>query len=401
MGHILKLLYMTWKNIKRNGFHNLIIIVFVITAVFFMNNAISSFRYSRYLNHYVETTGLYESYMYSGFQNKAAYYRDTEENMEIKAVAYIQNELEELREQKQIADYYSICEISEVITGKNMEYADVIYADHKLLQELSLPMAEGKWFDTWENQNEGDKLVPAVIGYNLKSRYRLGEKITIESANLECVVVGIMKRNALFINPNSSGSGMNLNMVTQLVNDTIIVAHEMDHPIVTPSFVIKLSEKGQGESETMVLDRIADVANTFTFADLAEKAYQDNQYVIEMQATLSVMALMICVIGMGCSNLLSYSRGRKRQAVYFLCGMDRQMAMELVLLEAIIKLFFPAAAGLGIFLRYCEKQQYDGMYVDGWNLVITILVMVLILSGTMFRTLQVSRENAALNILHT
>lgn len=92
MTYMMKLLSMTWKNIKRDGIHNMILIIFVIAAVFFMNNALGSFRYCRYLNHFVKDTGLYDSYIYSAYPNKEPYHEVDGEDLSPKAHQYMRTE---------------------------------------------------------------------------------------------------------------------------------------------------------------------------------------------------------------------------------------------------------------------------------------------------------------------
>lgn len=73
MNRLLKIIRITVKNTSCNMVHNIIIAVFVVIAIFFMNVSLASYRYSHYLNEFAKTSGLYDSFMYAGQPNKHAY----------------------------------------------------------------------------------------------------------------------------------------------------------------------------------------------------------------------------------------------------------------------------------------------------------------------------------------
>ena len=118
-----------------------------------------------------------------------------------------------------------------------------------------------------------------------------------------------------------------------------------------------------------------------------------------MQTTLSILALLICIVGMKCGNLLSFVKGKRRLAVYFLCGMDKRTSILVVLLEGILKLYVPAVIGFNLFYSYCRKQLFDGLYVDFMNAFFTVVIITFIFVGTLIRTLQISKKNEELKIL--
>lgn len=397
MNHIIKLLRISLKNIGQNKVHNIILIIFVMSAVFFMNISLSSFRHCMYQNTLVQSSGLYDSYMYAGIPSKQTYYNDSGEDMFLAADNYVRKVLDEIERDGDISDYFHICETNTVIDGNQNKEVKLFFARYDLLKDLSFPMAKGKWFNEYFIEDLRDNPTPIVIGYNLKSMYHIGEIVSLDGFDERFIVTGILKPNTLFLHSGVGGSGIDLNSVMQLSDDMIIIAKESNK--YQGSLIIKLSDDKRDISEQNVLKGIADVVDTFSFQYLANQAYQSNLFEIQMQTTLSILALLICIVGMKCGNLLSFVKGKRRLAVYFLCGMDKRTSILVVLLEGILKLYVPAVIGFNLFYSYCRKQLFDGLYVDFVNVFFTVVIITFIFVGTLIRTLQISKKNEELKIL--
>lgn len=397
MNHIIKLLRISLKNIGQNKVHNIILIIFVMSAVFFMNISLSSFRHCMYQNTLVQSSGLYDSYIYAGIPSKQTYYNDSGEDMFLAADNYVREVLDEIERDGDISDYFHICEMNTVIDGNQNKEVKLFFARYDLLKDLSFPMAKGKWFNEYFIEDLRDNPTPIVIGYNLKSMYHIGEIVRLDGFDERFIVTGILKPNTLFLHSGVGGSGIDLNSVMQLSDDMIIIAKESNK--YQGSLIIKLSDNKRDISEQNVLKGIADVVDTFSFQYLANQAYQSNLFEIQMQTTLSILALLICIVGMKCGNLLSFVKGKRRLAVYFLCGMDKRTSILVVLLEGILKLYVPAVIGFNLFYSYCRKQLFDGLYVDFMNAFFTMVIITFIFVGTLIRTLQISKKNEELKIL--
>ncbi len=94
MNQIIKLLKISFKNVRQNGIHNMMVMIFVICSVFFMNISLSSFRHCIYQNTLVQASGLYDSYMYTGTPSKQVYYNNSSEDMFLEADNYISHALD-------------------------------------------------------------------------------------------------------------------------------------------------------------------------------------------------------------------------------------------------------------------------------------------------------------------
>lgn len=401
MNRFMKIFHITVKNISRNIIHNIIIAVFVVAAVFFMNISLASFRYSHYLNEFAKLSGLYDSFMYVADSNKDAYFgysESTGEDLSEKARAYVAAELEQLKADGVIADYSRSVRSGTLLGTDTDERANFLYMKPELLEELSISVAEGEWFGTGSQDYRSEGLVPVVIGDHLKSIYQTGDIFSDASGDTRYVVIGILGRGTRFLGMSAGGSGMDLNSVMQIADDFVIVAEE---PVEQYwSFIIRLPEQNKAVSEQTVLEKVADVTDAFSFRYLADRAHEDSSYGIQMQTTLAVLALLICIAGTACGNLLSSARGKKRQAVYFLCGMKPETGVVCMALENVVKLYLPALAGIYMFFSYCRKQEYMDLYPGVYNILVTGVIITVIFAVSVVRPLSMAKGSVSLDITH-
>lgn len=403
MNSFIKIFCIIIKNVRCSLAHNLIMVLFTATAVFFTNISLASFRYSNHLNEFSKTSGLYDSFMFVGNSTKRAYSEASEnggEDLSVKANEYVMEELEQLKSDGTIADYTRSCGVGDGVfseeTGVDAEFC---FIKLDMLKKLSVPVAEGDWFDTCPPDYCKKDMIPVVIGDNLKSVYGIGEVFTrnFGEVKIKCMVTGILEHGTLFLNPNVGGSGMDLNTTVQSADSMVIVAQEYSDSY--GSFFIRLPEKNRVASEQAVLGKIADISAIFSFRYLTDKAWEDNSYGIEMQTTLAVLALLICISGIACGNLLSYARGKKRQAVYFLCGMKPGTGVFCMVLENLLKLYFPAAAGLYVFFAYCRRQEYQDLFPGVYNVWITGAFITVIFAASIVRPFSIAKGSVSLNIV--
>ena len=399
MNRILKLIKISARNIGQNIIHNIILIIFVISSVFFMNISLSSFRHCMYQNTLVQSSGLYDFYMYAGVPAKQVYYSESGEDMYLAADKYVTNELNDIKNSGVIDNYFSISETNMMLNNESDMEVRMFFGSSDLLKNISFQVIKGKWFDAYSGDSLDEEYVPIVIGYNLKSVYNVGQILNLDGVDEKCIVAGILRPNTLFLHAGTGGSGIDLNNVMRNSDNIIIVAKEPDG--YGNSYIIKLSEEENAKAEDIVLGAIADVVDTFSFKNLANQAYQSNLFEIQMQTILAVLALITCIVGMKCGNLLSFIKGRKRMAVYFLCGMDRQTSFWVTTLEGIFKLYVPTLVGLYSFYNYCKKQSFDGFYIDFFNIFFTVVIITIIFAGTLIRTIHIAKNNQELYIVQS
>lgn len=380
--------------------HNIIMAVFVVAAVFFMNISLASYRYSHYLNEFAKTSGLYDSFMYAGQPGKHVYndyLERTGENLEEKAMAYVGDELKHLKADGVIADYSRCFRSGNLLDGNTG--ADFLYIKPGLLEELSMTVAEGDWFGTGSRDYRSEGLVPVVIGDHLKSIYQTGDIFTDTFSDTRCIVIGILGRGTRFPGMSAGGSGMDLNSVMRIADDMVIVAEE---PVEQYwSYIIRLPEQDRAASEQKVLEKVADITDAFSFRYLADRAHEENSYMMQMQTTLAVLALLICITGTACGNLLSAAREKRRQAVYFLCGMRPKTGAACMALENLVKLYLPAGIGWYMFSDFCRKQEYRGLHPGACNVWITGIIITVIFAASVMHPLAIVKKNRELNVLHS
>lgn len=403
MNSLIKLSCIIIKNIRCSLAQNLMMVLFTATAVFFMNISLASFRYGNHLNEFSKTSGLYDSFIFVGDSVKRAYAEYQEsggEDLSRKANEYVAEELEQLKLDGTIADYTRSCKVGDEAFHKETGVdAEFCFIKPDMLKELSVPVAEGDWFDTCPPDYWKKDMVPVVIGNNLKSVYGIGEVFTRDfgGVKMKCTVTGILEHGTFFLNPNVGGSGMDLNSVVQSADSLVIVAQEYSDSY--GSFFVRLPEKNRAASEQAVLGKIADVSDAFSFRHLTDKAQEDNSYGIEMQTTLAVLALLICIAGTACGNLLSFVRGKKRQAVYFLCGMKPGTGVFCMALENLLKLYLPAAAGLYVFFTFCRRQEYHDLYPGAYNVWITGAFITVIFAASTVRPFSIAKGPVPLDTI--
>lgn len=400
MNYLMKLLKLLIKNILQNRFYNLVTILFVAVSVFFMNLSLAEFRHCMYQNTQIKTSGLYDSYMYCGIPTKQVYYRNTGEDVLSKVNDHVYQTLEDAKKNGEINNYFPVCQFSSVAGKEHRTETEVFYGSYYLLKDLSYPVIEGEWFHTYAYEARENALIPVVVGYHLRSVYPLGQTISLDNSGVNAIVIGILKPNTMFLKPGGGGSGMNLNSVTQSADDIVIAANEIPGTGFH-SYLIKISKNAPDRSRKVISERVSDYIETFSFQHLADEAYADNLFLIQSQATISILALLVCIAGMGCGSYLSFVRGKRRQAIYFLCGMDKKTGIFLHLLDGAVKLYVPLAVGLFVFFSFCRKQEFNGLYVDGVNVALSVFVNSVILAGTLVRTLHIAKKNDVLNIIHS
>lgn len=398
MNSFFKLSHIIIKNICRSKLRNFIMVLFIVAAVFFMNLSLASFRYGNELNEFARTSGLYDSFMFVGMPAKQVYFEYSgEKDLFVEANKYVADELEQLKAKEVIADFSRSCQIGASI-GEDMNVeAEFFFMRSDLLEKLSMQVAEGKWFDSCFPDNQKEDLVPVVIGDNLKCIYQTGDIFEENTFDIKCIVIGVLRHGARFLDAGVGGSGTDLNHATQIADNLVIVAKEYVQG--KSSFAIRLPEKNKAISEQMVLEKTADISDTFSFRYLTDQANKGNIYQMQMQTTLAVLALLICIAGTACGNLLSFVQGKKRQAVYFLCGMKPKMGVVCMALENLLKLYLPALAGLIVFFVYCRERDYYGLSAGVYNILLTGVIITVIFAISVVRPLSIAKAAAALNAI--
>lgn len=374
---IFKDLKIIFANFRKNIIHNMIMLVFVALSVFFMNLSLSEFMHQNYINNYVKECGLYDDYMYLTYPDKSAF--DGYDKREIWAKEL--SLLDKLKSDGIIENWYLSDRANAPITDKqngNGEYidrAEVYSYPRELVSDLRFPVSKGIWFDKYDFT---DDVTPVVVGSDLKRRFKLGEKFTIYNSDKEYLVIGVLERNAMLLVQGAGGNGMDLNSVFEIENNAIIEVTDEIDPLFSHSALIKTVN---GNSEE-VFNALGGISYTFTFKELARSAYENNRFLTEMQTTLFVLMMVVCIAGVSSGNLLAAISRKKQYAVYFMCGMEWRSALWITVSEGVIKLILPAVIGYGMFMDWCVKQEYWQLRVTSENVIITIIFLAAIFLTT-------------------
>lgn len=378
MTRFMNILWLEMRNYRRHFLRNVLMSFFIVLAVFLINLFASNFRYCEYLNNLVKSVGLYEDYLYVGYPNKYLYaFMDGVDYDETMVKTYVTDELEQLKQDGDIESYTGIALFQ---TGDGTE---CVMTTVELLQNLSYPVEKGHWFSRKECDQEGP--VPVVIGSDLVGEYKIGEPFFCSLIGCEAEVIGVLKKNAKFLMANIGGNAMDLNSFSISCDHLMVIGTWTDDEYRTESpMFVKLTSM---EHAASVFNAIADIVDTFSFKDMADKAYSDNLYLVRMQGILAFFAIIVCVTCIGCGNMLASSDNRNCQAVYNLCGMEEKMGKALVVTDCIVKLYIPAIIGLIVFYRYCEGNPSELVYVDFWNGFMTMVIITITMIFTSVKPL--------------
>lgn len=256
-------------------------------------------------------------------------------------------------------------------------------------------MSTGVWFDKYKfNEN----VTPVVVGSDFKGRFKVGERISLFNPEKEYLVIGVLKRNAMVLSANSGGNGMSLNSVFEIGNNVIIAATDEIEETYSRGALVRSSL----ENRRYVFEKLGDISYVFTFEKLAQKAYDDNRFLTEMQTTLFVLMLTVCIAGVSSSNLLATISCKKRYAIFFMCGMDWKTAVRITFTESVIKLILPAIIGYGLFINWCVEREYWQLRVTSMNVFVTIFFLAAIfLMTSLLPLLDIKRTSPVRIIVET
>ena len=382
---MLKLFKIIFDNMKKDLLHNSIMIVFVGISVFLMNISLSRFIHQEYINNIVREYGLYNNYMYAAPPDKAAYERDA--GLKTAALKYVRAQLEDLKTDGIIENYFAMAHFTHGM--ENIEY--MLYPK-ELALDIRFPLSKGKWFD----DDNGKDCTPVIVGSGLAGMFKVGETVELMGINGKCVVIGILERDTMILTIGAGGNGVDLNSTFVAGNNMVIacVPHieEMDDNGGT---IIKTSSQNQKE----VLNRISDIAYTFTFKELAKLAYERNRLMTEMQTTVFILMMVVCTVGVSSGNLLATISCKKRYAIYFLCGMDWETGVWATIAESLVKLVIPAVAGYALFYKWCLEQNFWALRVTDVNLIVTIAFLVVIFLLTSLKPLLDIKHTSPVRII--
>lgn len=393
----MKALKIIFANLKRDALHNIIMIIFVTLAVFFMDISLSRFMHMKYINNFVNDCGLYENYIYIAPPSKSVY-------SQLTATNYIYEQLEQMRSEGIINDYFSAMEYHAPL------YPESPYENHvkfKIYQrefalDINFPVSRGRWFNESDFESE---YTPVVLGCNYIGKFKLGDIVPlwVESAEsdrgfVDCKVIGFLARDTMILQTGSSGSDMSTDMLFEIGNDTIIASVEHLTEYGRFGTVVKASPQNQ----QTVLDAVCDITETFTFRYMADNSYEDNKIMTEMQSVIFILMMIVCIAGVSSGNLLATIACKKKYAIYFMCGMDWKTGVRITLAESVIKLVLPAIIGYTMFMRWCVKWDYWQLRVTSVNVIVTVIfIAVIFLLTSLMPLLDIKRTSPVKIITET
>lgn len=404
----MRTLKIIFGNIKKDALHNIVTMAFVGVAIFIMEIALSRFRFQEYTNNLVKDCGMYENYMYVSAESKGVYSKynneetDYEHSKSYLARENIAEQLERLKAEGIIEAYYSREQYGAPVTEDVDDRGEFLILPRGLAEDVAFPLSGGKWFDEYK-QNDG--ALPVIIGSDFAGRFHVGDRVKLpilqgdeslrETGYSECVVIGVLERNAMILGGGGSSSEMDTNYLFVSGNDTFIVC--ADEPMLSTHFGYYV--KVAPENQQTVMERIGDLTFTFTFAEMSDRAYENNRLMTEMVTALFVIMMLVCAAGVSSGNLLATISCKKRYAVYFLCGMEWKTGFLVSLIESVIKLVLPAAVGYIAFMRFCVKNQFGEMRVGTINFFIMAAFLLIIFLLTSLKPLSDIKRTSPVGII--
>lgn len=406
----MRTLKIIFGNIKRDALHNIVMMAFVGVAIFIMEIALSRFRFQEYTNDLVKDCGMYDNYMYVSTIFKDAYdkeHKDGEAYDPYTSKSYLAYEnladrIEQLKAEGIIEACYSRDYFGAPITEDDIDdRGQFLIFPRGLTEDVSFPLSRGKWFSEYD---QIDSAVPVVIGSNFAGRLHIGDRIMLpvfsqkfhKSMYGECVVIGVLERNAMILNGGGSSTDMDTNFLFGSGNDTFIAC--VDESELSEDFrgyYVKVAP----ENQQTVMERIGDLSMTFTFAEMSDRAYENNRLTTEMVTALFVIMMLVCAAGVSSGNLLATISCKKRYAIYFLCGMEWKTGFFVSLIESVIKLVLPAVVGYIAFMRFCEKNEFGEMRVGAINFVVMAAFLLIIFLLTSLKPLSDIKRTSPVGII--
>ena len=360
------------------------------------NLAFSYYRYACHVDNMAKESGLYDEYIYVGYPSKAAYNQEAEDSFEIYSQVneHVDGKLSELKSKGYIEAYYSCYEEGYRMVDNKHHYCT--FFPLEFLSDINMETDKGSWFDGEKHQYNA---IPVVVGYNLRNLYDIGQVFRIDGINCDLILIGTLKKNEIFISPSGTGNGIDLNLIAQDFDDSVIIGEQFPE---NSEFVCMASPriiKTKGSSEKnkeIILDEVADYCDTATFKDMADDAHESSIYLTKMQGILAALSLMVCLVGVSCINLLTAVSEKKTESVYTLCGMNKVYAYAVVGIESIIKGVIPSIAGLIWFYSFVEKNDLQEAYNDEWNWVFTLMIILFLFTiSSVYPIKQVSESSPA------
>lgn len=405
----MRTLKIIFGNIKKDALHNIVMMAFVGVAIFIMEIALSRFRFQEYTNNLIKDCGMYDNYIYVSALSKGVYSKyDNEETDYEHSKSYLAREniaeqLERLKAEGIIEAYYSREQYGAPVTEDIDDRGEFLVLPRGLAEDVAFPLSDGKWFDEYK---QNDSAVPVVIGSDFAGRFHVGDRVKLpilqgdeslrETGYSECVVIGVLERNAMILNGGGSSTDMDTNFLFGSGNDTFIAC--VDESELSEDFrgyYVKVAP----ENRQTVMERIGDLSMTFTFAEMSDRAYENNRLMTEMVTALFVIMMLVCAAGVSSGNLLATISCKKRYAVYFLCGMEWKTGFLVSLIESVIKLVLPAAVGYIAFMRFCVKNQFGEMRVGAINFVVMAAFLLIIFLLTSLKPLSDIKRTSPVGII--
>lgn len=406
----MRTLKIIFGNIKKDALHNIVMMAFVGVAIFIMEIALSRFRFQEYTNDLVKDCGMYDNYMYVSTIFKDAYdkeHKDGEAYDPYTSKSYLAYEnladqIEQLKAEGIIEACYSRDYFGAPITEDDIDdRGQFLIFPRGLAEDVAFPLSRGAWFSEYK-QNDG--ALPVIIGSDFAGRFHIGDRIMLpvfsqkfhKSMYGECVVIGVLERNAMILNGGGSSTDMDTNFLFGSGNDTFIAC--VDESELSEDFrgyYVKVAP----ENRQTVMERIGDLSMTFTFAEMSDRAYENNRLMTEMVTALFVIMMLVCAAGVSSGNLLATISCKKRYAVYFLCGMEWKTGFLVSLIESVIKLVLPAAVGYIAFMRFCVKNQFGEMRVGTINFVVMAAFLLIIFLLTSLKPLSDIKRTSPVGII--
>lgn len=364
-------------NTKNNLLRRIIGMVIVGISIFLLNVTLSRFMYQEYLNSLVRDCGLYNNYMYSAPPDKDVYFQD-DNSTDLRAAAlnYVHDNLEKLRAEGEIFDFYNAASFNGPIADNPDERAYYLLYPKDFLCDIKFPITKGVWFDKY---NFDDNTIPAVIGSDLAAKYKIGGKYKFRGIDTEVKIIGVLDKNAMVLRCGAGGNGIDLNSVFINGNDVIIACTDnMDYSVGSGATIIKVSEQYQHN----VLDCISDIVYTFSFKELSDTAYENNRLITEMQFVVFALMMVVCITGVSSNNLLETIRCKKKYAIYFMCGMNWKCCIRISFIDGLINLIIPTLMGYTAFLKWREGQDFNVLRITNANIILTILFIISVFALT-------------------
>jgi hypothetical protein len=358
--NFLKINNIAFSKLKDNWFLQLAIFVQIALAVFTLNCVMARISHLQRLEKFAKQTGLLENSLYVNVR------LDIDSSV---AFSDSQNILKNFDciEKYMRSSAYKIGTGASIIADKYIDY------DENFADTFHMPMYKGKWLNNVNLQND---VKPAIISYNLKDKYKIGDIFEILGNTYQ--ICGIAAPNSYAYIFSGGGTMLSLDD-TLLQKGSFVIMKNSSPKSWNCNFAIKIKEGYDLEKSALECrNALRNIASVYSFQELLNKSMVQNNEVISMQSFTLAILIFLCLINVGAANLLYSLSDRKIFSLYFMHGLNWKQSFIITCYRNLFSLILPAITGFGAYIVFLHVMHATTLKHSNMNILYSLLLLLAI-----------------------